>query len=82
MKELNGREFTEQDKDIEIERLKTTCSTLNNIAAVTEDLKNEVSILKRQLDESDGARARLERDNEALKHEIFGLRTDLKAALQ
>jgi predicted RNase H-like nuclease (RuvC/YqgF family) len=50
--------------------------------AVTEDLKTEVSILKRQLDESDNARTRLERDNDALRNEINVLRKDLKTALQ
>lgn len=38
IEELNGQEIITQDKDIEIERLKTTCFTLNNKVSVTEDI--------------------------------------------
>ena len=36
--ELNNQEIVDQNKDIEIERLKTTCFSLNNKVSVTEDL--------------------------------------------
>ena len=39
IEELNGQEIVSQDKDIEIERLKTTCFTLNNKVSVTEDVQ-------------------------------------------
>ena len=42
MRELNGEEIINQDKDIEIERLKVTCNNLNNKAAITDDLRHEV----------------------------------------
>ena len=36
--ELNGRDITDQNKDVEIERLTTTCYTLNNRAVIAEEL--------------------------------------------
>ena len=42
--------------DIEIERLKTTCFTLNNKVSVTEDLQEECKILSRRLAESENIR--------------------------
>tara|TARA_B110000285_G_C15010323_1_gene556062 strand:- start:767 stop:970 length:204 start_codon:yes stop_codon:yes gene_type:complete len=53
---LNGEEIFVQDKDIEIERLKTTCFTLNNKVSVTEDLQEECKILSRRLAESENIR--------------------------
>jgi hypothetical protein len=41
VREMNGKEIAAQDKDIEIERLKTTCYSLNNKAAMAEDLRQE-----------------------------------------
>ena len=38
IEELNQREITYQDKDIEIERLTTTCQSLNNRLAVMNDM--------------------------------------------
>jgi hypothetical protein len=49
-----------QDKDIEIERLKTTCFNLNNKAIVADDLQNDIEILKTRLQESEDARQELE----------------------
>ena len=43
-------------EDIEIERLKTTCFTLNNKSSITEDLQKEVDVLKRRLAESESIR--------------------------
>ncbi len=45
-----------QDKDIEIERLQTTCVTLNNKVSVTNDLHHEISVLKTRLAESERIR--------------------------
>ena len=55
--ELNSRSIMSQDKDIEIERLQTTCYTLNNKVAVTDDLNREIEVLKRRLEESDNIRS-------------------------
>ena len=54
--ELNGQDIKSQDKDIEIERLQTTCFNLNNKVSVTEDLLQECEILKRRLAESENIR--------------------------
>lgn len=45
-----------QDKDIEIERLKTTCYSLNNKVSLVEDLQRETETLKRRLAESEAIR--------------------------
>jgi len=46
---VNGEEIKDQDKDIEIERLKTTCASLNNKASIAEDYAIEIETLKRRL---------------------------------
>ena len=56
IEELNGQEITSQDKDIEIERLKTTCFTLNNKVSVTEDVQQENAILRKRLSENEQIR--------------------------
>ena len=38
VEEVNNMEIGNQDKDIEIERLKTTCEQLNNRVAINDDL--------------------------------------------
>ena len=47
--ELNGQAIIQQDKDIEIERLKTTCFDLNNKAEIVDDLRRDNDILKKRL---------------------------------
>jgi hypothetical protein len=78
MRELNGTEIETQDKDIEIERLKTTCFNLNNKAAIADDLRNENNILNRRLEESEGARSELESQNKSFKTEISTLNKRLE----
>ena len=46
-----------QEKDIEIERLQTTCFTLNNKVSVTDDLHQEIEMLTRRLEDSEKVRA-------------------------
>ena len=67
IEELNGQVIADQDKDIEIERLKTTIYGLNNQVHVTEDLKSDVLTLKRRLKESEDARGNLK--NEVAEYE-------------
>lgn len=43
----------EQDKDIEIERLQTTCHTLNAKSLIIDDLHNEIEMLNKRLAEND-----------------------------
>ena len=49
MREVSGKDIIAQDKDIEIERLKTTCFNLNNKAAIAEDLRQENEMLKKRV---------------------------------
>lgn len=57
IQELNGKQIKSQDKDIEIERLKTTCYSLNNKASIVEDQALEIENLKRRLQESETIRS-------------------------
>ena len=56
IQELNGREIITQDRDIEIERLQTTCLTLNNKVSIVDDLIGENTVLKNRLAESENIR--------------------------
>lgn len=51
--ELTGKQISEQDKDIEIERLSTTCQALNNKIAKTCDLEQDIEILNNRLADSE-----------------------------
>lgn len=75
MREVSGKDIIAQDKDIEIERLKTTCFNLNNKAAIAEDLRQENEMLKKRLAENERARNNLESENNSL-------RSDLSQALE
>ena len=56
IEQLNEREISYQDKDIEIERLTTTCQGLNNRAVVAQELQNTVDALQRRLADSERIR--------------------------
>ena len=73
MEELNGQCIEEQDKDIEIERLKQTCYTLNQKLFLVEDMKRDYPILKNRVDDHERARAILEDDIVNLRKENFAL---------
>jgi hypothetical protein len=75
VREVSGKDIIAQDKDIEIERLKTTCFNLNNKAAIAEDLRQENEMLKKRLAENEVARNNLEGENRSL-------RSDLSQALE
>jgi len=81
IKELNGKEIKAQDKDIEIERLKTTCFNLNNKAIVAEDLQRDLQIMQTRLAESEAARKDLEKQNRNLQDENSNLRQDLQSTI-
>lgn len=55
--ELTGKLITDQDKDIEIERLSTTCQALNNKIAKTIDLEQDIEILNNRLSDSEMVRS-------------------------
>ena len=63
VREMSGKDIIQQDKDIEIERLKTTCFNLNNKAAIAEDLKQENEMLKKRIQEYENARSHMESEN-------------------
>ena len=67
--ELNGKFVANQDKDIEIERLQTTCYSLNNKASVAEDQAQEIENLKRRLKEAEAIRAQQQRQIADLEDE-------------
>jgi hypothetical protein len=69
MQEVNGEEIKDQDKDIEIERLQTTCASLNNKASIAEDQAIEIDVLKKRLMESEELREMLKRNNDDLEQE-------------
>lgn len=50
---LNNALIREQEKDIEIERLMTTCKTLNSKCSITDDLRQEIEVLRRRISEQD-----------------------------
>jgi hypothetical protein len=58
--ELNNEVILSKEKDIEIERLKTTCFDLNNKAAVAGDLRSDMDIISRRLNESEDEKIRQE----------------------
>ena len=53
--QLNAKIVECQDKEIEIERLKTTCYSLNKRVAITEQLQDEIDVLNKRLEESSHA---------------------------
>ena len=56
IEELNQREISYQDKDVEIERLATTCASLNNRVAVMQDMQNTIDTLQKRLSDSERIR--------------------------
>lgn len=81
VRELNPNDLPTQDKEIEIERLQTTCANLSSVAAITEDLKAEVIMLKRRLEESERERDTLEKSNQVLTAQVSSLKQDFQTAL-
>ena len=49
--QLIGEEIATQGQSIEIERLKTTCQSLNQKAQVAEDLRSENQMLRKRISE-------------------------------
>jgi len=82
IKELNGKEIKAQDKDIEIERLKTTCFNLNNKAIVSEDLLKDIEILKARLQESENARMESEKNRMESENARKNLETENRSLRQ
>ena len=54
--ELTGSNIMDQDKDIEIERLTTTCRALNSKSAINQSLEKDLDVLNRRCAESDHIR--------------------------
>ena len=46
VREINRTDNISQDKDIEIERLRTTCASLAAQVAITKDIKDQNEMLK------------------------------------
>jgi len=87
--ELNGKDIECQDCQIENERLKTTCYTLNNKLSLQEDLIADNESLLKRVAENEEARKQLETANALANKRILTLeaengtmRKDLSAALK
>lgn len=50
IEQLNGQNIKWQNQEIEVERLKTTCKTLQSKVVLSQDYKNNLESLQRQLD--------------------------------
>ena len=74
IEELNGQNIYEQDKDVEIERLQTTCHTLNQKVFLLEDVRKEMVVIKNRKDEQERARDLLEEEVLQLKKQNFLLK--------
>ena len=55
--QLQSALLREQSKDIEIERLMTTCKTLSSKANVCDDLHQEISVLRKRMAETESTLA-------------------------
>ena len=53
IQELNGQRIESQSKDLEIERLATTCQALNARARIAEELENTIKVLQNRLAEGE-----------------------------
>ena len=62
-----------QDKDIEIERLQTTCQSLNNRLRVLEDRRADNEVLKKRLAESEQKINELQQENASLRSDMKDL---------
>jgi chromosome segregation ATPase len=51
VKQLTGEEYNNQSQAIEIERLRTTCHSLNSKVAMVDDLKQENNMLRKRIEE-------------------------------
>ena len=82
IEELNGQEIISQDKDIEIERLQTTCQSLNNRLRILEDRRADNEVLKKRLAESEQIRMTQEQKINQLQEENGTLRSDMKILME
>lgn len=56
IQELNNEDLDKQECQVENERLKVTCYTLNNKVSITEDLQRDKDVLTKRLEESEAIR--------------------------
>ena len=82
IEELNGQDIVSQDKDIEIERLQTTCQSLNNRLRVLEDRRADNEVLKKRLAESEQIRKTQEQKINELQQENASLRSDMNDLME
>ena len=85
VREINRVDNLSQEKDIEIERLRTTCDQLYARVAITEDIQNQNQVLKRRLASVEDFNERLQAENKQLRTELdqsMSIRTDLQVKLE
>ena len=80
IEELNGQEIISQDKDIEIERLQTTCQSLNNRLRILEDRRADNEVLKKRLAELQEENGTLRSDMKILMEQKTKLQNELENA--
>jgi hypothetical protein len=78
---MNATLLREQEKDIEIERLKTTCKTLNAKCQINDDLHEEIDIMRRRLSESERLLKICRDENSVLREQNEVMKIDLNSAL-
>jgi hypothetical protein len=59
MREVTSIEVANQEKEIELERLRTTKQGLTSKAVISEDLRAEMAMIRKQLDDSERAQKNL-----------------------
>lgn len=70
IEELNGKEIISQEKDIEIERLTTTCQNLSSRLNVYQDRQSDNDMLKKRLLESEQKISQLQQENATLRQDM------------
>jgi len=73
IQELNGQRIESQSKDLEIERLTTTCQALNARARIAEELENTIKVLQNRLVEGEVISGRYEEELHAKEKTIISL---------
>lgn len=81
MREINVEDNIAQEKDIEIERLRTTCSALAAKVSITEDIQNQNVVLKRRLASTEELNDQQQQQINKLHQEVKDLRSELTQSM-
>ena len=81
MREINVQDNIAQEKDVEIERLRTTCDQLAARVSITEDVQNQNEVLKRRLASTEELNNQQHAQINSLHQEVRGLRSELTESM-